>query len=129
MKKYLLSIVAIVVVLGGAWYFLKNDSTGDGLADEPKTPITQKPSGNNQTNTPLPGVVEEPSNQKTGTLQLSDKPSFGNLMLLPDTGTVKKIYISATRGDYSAMIGKKVVVRFKSGDAQSFALESITLAE
>lgn|SRR3989338_2502605 len=132
MKKFLGSLVAIAIILAAGWYFLKDESP----APQEKPAKTQKPSANtNQTGTqPEQKPQLDTDKNITGTLMLSDKSAYGNLMLAVDTdqapaGTPKKIYIFATRGDYSAMLGKKVMVKFKSGSALEFTLESITALE
>ena len=102
------TILVIIVVAMAVWGLFRFKPSSPGPRPEPG------PSNNSQTNTQGSGQT------LSGTLQASNNPARGNLMLMTDKQT---IYISTSR-DYSALIGKTVVVSY-DGTLDNFRLGDI----
>jgi hypothetical protein len=123
--KIFLSLVVLVVVVGGAVYFWKQSKTDSKPASTNST--QNNSSGNNSkptTPNPTPSGTDIGSEVMNGGIEgklyESDNKSRGNLMLVTAD---KTIYIQTAR-DYKALFGQDVVMTI-DGDLTSFTLVDI----
>lgn len=111
---YILLALAAVIILGFVWrYESKAPETNQQSQ-------TENNSGNSNPETTINQSKESQIKVWEGTLQTSNNPAKGNLMLKTDK-TV--IYINTSR-DYSELIGKAVLVNYE-GNLDSFVLGDI----
>jgi len=136
--KILKILIPIVIIAVAVFFLLKKDKIS-------QNDITNTPSpspASNEIGEPglpqiTPDMIPPPPDRPTGVLLKSDNPAKGNLMLKMDIGigrsdwntSVDTTYIKTSR-DYSALIGKRVQVKFKDGaDALDFVLDDIVPLE
>lgn len=136
MKSILTTLLVVLAVVAGIWYFRGDkDDSQEGQKQNSSQPSNSSNnssgSGNSSTNTPDDSessdsnngsVVEEIPNSLRGELNASNDKNRGNLMLLlADSDRI--IYLNTSR-DYSALIGKNVVVMI-DGSMDDFLLVDI----
>jgi len=113
MKKIKRYIVGVVLIAGLAFVIVRDNKKSESGKDNGMEPTKQ---GSEQ---PSP----ESLTQAEGVLQRSDSKSRGNLMIVREGEANPKIYIT-TRRDYSALIGKTVIMKY-DGTLDNFVLTDI----
>ena len=101
-------LLIVVIILAGGWFLWKNGGW---------TPAEEA----GEQGTTQDETLSEGTNILQGTLQASDNPARGNLMLV--LGDQSPRYISTVR-DFSSLVGKEVEVRIENM-AEGFKLLDI----